>query len=162
VKWLLRLLLLVLVPVLVVTVATAAWVVNVKYTNPRDEGAFIKRLDTGFQTARCPGKRDRCTRTVSTFAPIDDDFLLAEGDRACAWLAKQPYPWWRRDTRFTSPALISRYKKEDPGPRKGWAEGRLRPELRDAVVGQAWNDLCGAEFVLREPRNPFKRPADTD
>lgn len=94
----------------------------------------------------------------STFAPADDDFLIAEGDRACAWLEDQPYPLWRRGERFSFDGLISRYRRENPMDDALWRGQSLRPGMRATVVGAAWRDLCGDAWALREPRNPFNRP----
>ncbi len=151
-KWLLRLVLLVVVPTLVVAVAGAAWVFNVKYTHPRNADAFIERLDNTYPADLCQKGTKACNEPVSSFAPIEDEFLIAEGDRACDWLAEQPYPWLSQDPRFALRGLVARYKKENPAARNDWTRGRLRPADRDVVVTQAWDDLCGAEWTLREPR----------
>ncbi len=148
------LLLLVALPVL----AGGAYVINARASNPRDEDAFIRRLGSQFVSGGCNDKTKACRTWDSTFEAVDDAFLIAEGDKACAWLEQQPYPWWRRGDEFSFEGLISRYGKENPINRSDWTQGRLRIELRRVVVARAWNDLCGAEWNLREPKNPFNKP----
>ena len=143
--------------VAVVVLVGAGWVVSVTRENPRDEAAFIQNLDHSVRGNLCEG----CPE-LWKFPPVDDDFLIAEGDRACAWLRDQPYPWWSRAERFTYTGLLRRYLATNPVSEAAWSEGTLRPDYRSFVVGEAWRELCGDTFELHEPRNPFNRPADTD
>lgn len=145
--WTRRILIAVTAPVVLVALMGSAWVLDVKMDNPRDEVEFIRGLDGGFRT-----------NGHSTFAPVGDAFLIAEGDRACAWLRDQPYPWWRRGDRFSFYGLTAQYRRAHPVSKEVWSEGSLRPGHRSVVVGAAWNDLCGDAWELRQPHNPFNRP----
>jgi hypothetical protein len=108
-RWLRRLLVVVLGVVVLVTLVGAGWVVSVDVENSRDERAFIQKLDHSVRGNLCAG----CPM-IWKFPPIDDDFLIAEGDRACAWLHDQPYPWWSRAERFTFDGLMRRYLAANP------------------------------------------------
>jgi hypothetical protein len=156
-RWLRRVLVGVLALVVLVTLLSAGWVVKVKLENSRDEGAFIHDLDRSARGNECMG-----CKITWLFRPVDDDFLLAEGDRACAWLHDQPYPWASRADRFTFSGLTDRYLATNPVSATAWSAGTLRPGLRGLVVAEAWNELCGEAWELREPRNPFNRLAKLD
>ena len=86
-RWVRRGLVVVLGVVVLVTLVGAAWVGAVNLKNSRDESAFIKNLDHSVSGNLC----ESCP-IIWKFPPVDDDFLIAEGDRACAWLQDQPYP----------------------------------------------------------------------
>jgi hypothetical protein len=143
--------------VVLVTGLAAGWVASVKADNSRDEATFIRNLDHSVRGNLCAG----CPM-LWKLAPVDDDLLIAEGDRACDWLRDQPYPWWSRAERFTYDGLMSRYLATHPVPDATWSTGTLRPEYRSIVVGEAWHELCGDTFELHQPHNPFNRPEDTD
>jgi hypothetical protein len=156
-RWLRRLLVVVLGVVVLVTFGGAGWVVSVDVENSRDERAFIQNLDRSVRGNLCAG----CPM-IWKFPPVDDDFLIAEGDRACAWLHDQPYPWWSRAARFTFDRLMRRYLAANPVSKAAWSEGTLRPGHRSIVVGEAWHELCGDAWEMHEPHNPFNRPPETD
>jgi hypothetical protein len=156
-RWLRRVRVAVLGIVLLVTLSGAGWVVSVNVENSRDESAFIKNLDHSVSGNLCEG----CP-IIWKFPPVDDDFLIAEGDRACDWLRDQPYPWWSRAEKFTFRGLMRRYLAANPVSRASWSDGTLHPDYRSIVVGEAWHELCGDEMQLREPHNPFNRSAETD
>jgi hypothetical protein len=154
-RWLRRVLVGLLTLVVLVTLLGAGWIVKVNIDHSRDEGAFIARLDEGLMSSRGPGPG-----MESVFAPVEDEFLIAEGDRACAWLRDQPYPWLSRDERFTFRAVVSRYMATNTVSEQEWNEGALEPYFRSNVVGGAWHYLCGEAWELREPHSPFNRPPD--
>lgn len=133
--------------VLPVTILGAGWAVAVNLGNSRDEGAFIGNLDHSVRGNLCEG----CP-ILWKFPPVDDNFLIAEGDRAFAWLQAQPYPWWSRAERFTYLGLMRRYLSRNPVSKAAWSEGTLRPDYRSLVVGEAWHELLSA-MHYRLPRN---------
>ena len=139
------------------TLLVSGWVVGVKLQHTRNEAAFIRDLDHSVRGNLCKG----CPM-LWKFPPVDDQFLISEGDRACAWLHDQPYPLWSRAEKFTYDGLMRRYLATNPVSKATWSEGTLRPDYRPFVVGEAWHELCGDTLRLREPHNPFNRPADTD
>lgn len=157
VRWVRRVLVVVLGAVVLVTLVGAGWVGAVSLKNSRDESAFIQDLDHSVRGNLCEG----CPMQWK-FPPVDDDFLIAEGNRACAWLQSQPYPWWSRAERFTYSDLMRRYLATNPVSKAAWSEGTLRPDYRSFVVGEAWHELCGDALELHEPHNPFNRPAEID
>jgi hypothetical protein len=145
-KWLRRISIGVVMLCVLAMFASAGLELKVKHDHPRDEAAFIHGLNTGITT---DGK--------SVFKPVDHAFLMAEGDRACAWLRAQPYPLWRRGPKFLFPGLMARYRHSNPAW-DGASQGLDRPGYRTFIVGEAWHDLCGDAWDLRRPRNPFNRP----
>ena len=151
-RWLKRILLGVLSLIILVALMGAGWVMKVNLEHSRDEGAFIEGL-AYEKSAACKG----CQKHP-TFAAVDDDFLIAEGDRACAWLGEQPYPLWRRGDQYSTGELTDRYVAEVPASDEEWSGGLLEPQDRVAVVYSAWDYLCGEAQELREPHNPFTRP----
>lgn len=155
--WAVRGLIAAVVLVLVCAAATAGWVYAAHLGHPRDEAAFVAAAHQGPSSARC-GNAKRCPTTVP-LAAVDDDVLLAEGERACEWLADQPYPWWRRGREWGRPGLIERYRADHPATDPVWHRGLIRPSHRVTVIAAAWLHLCGADLVLRLPRNPFNKPA---
>ena len=157
VRWLRQALVVALGLVVMLALLSAGWVVTVNVSYSRDEAAFIDNLDHSVRGNLCEG-----CRMIWKFPPVDDDFLIAEGDRACAWLKDQPYPWWRRSEKFTYSGLMHRYLTTNPVSKAEWSAGTLRPDYRSFVVGEAWHELCGEAWTLREPHNPFNRPADED
>jgi hypothetical protein len=153
-KWLRRMLFALLGTVLLVTLVGAGSVMSVKMTNARDEDAYLSRL----ASVRYDYK--------AAFGPVDNDDLIASGDRACAWLREQPYPWWRGGERYSLDGMIAAYKatmsnqewREGTGlPRPGVVRlraGAGRGVLQRELVQTAWTHLCGEAWELREPLRP--------
>jgi hypothetical protein len=97
---------------------------------PRDESRFLSSVGEYFD-----GSYGR--PSASDVQPLANDFI-AEGDRACAWLADQPPPTGVKETAYAS---FRRYFREMPPP-EGWQVGVGPVSGRGTLVYAAWDYLC--------------------
>jgi len=83
--------------------------------------------------------------------------VIAEGDRACDWLADQGYALWRTDPSRTYRGKFDRYQALTAGRPLAWTGA----PSREAVTRAAWGHLCPASLQLRRPYYVFNdRPGD--
>jgi hypothetical protein len=138
------------VTALVLVLAGTVIVVHVKH--PRDESAY-------FEYLRLYGRGEQTGTTATDFtdAPIElpaIPALLAEGDRACAWLSHQSFALWRTDPSHRVDAMYERYVASRHDATQPW-EGDPQ---RDSVVAAAWQYLCPATRELHKPHYAFSSP----
>lgn len=133
----------------VTTLATVTAVAAVGWTHPRDEAAFLGLVHGSV-----------VEDGVLPFDSVSDDALLAEGDRACEWLAGQAPALWRRGEAWTMTGRIARYQDDVPAAPGAWDLGHESPQsYRGTVVSAAWAELCGGTRTLHRSHGPFGRPA---
>jgi hypothetical protein len=135
--------------VLVPGVLLLVWLMSVKASHPRDAAGFIEHLDGKVMS-----------RGESVLAPLDDETLIAEGDRACAWLAAQPRALWRTDTEYRIGSLIERYQETPYVGEPLEVANFSTSEVRSMTTLTAWTSLCGATLEFRKPHYIFSSPSD--
>lgn len=134
--------------VVLAVVSVVGVVALVRSQHPRDEQTFLYYV--GYSSS---------TNGEWDLEGVDERFVVAEGDRACRWLQDQPYALYRRGGRWAHPAVLARYLHEAGAPAEQWTRGPRAPGFyRQVIAGQAWANLCGADWELRETHNPFNRP----
>jgi len=104
------------------------------HTQHRDVAAFLTYTDTyigGYYDSSAPEASIQDRR----WAAANSRVVLAEGERACAWLAAAPEARAAADNRFQ--AVLSRYL-ETPQPE----DVRLSATGRSVVTVGAWEYLC--------------------
>ena len=127
--------------------AAAILIVMVRVQHPRDERTFLRTV------AHVSAHGGRLHGT-------NDGFLIAEGDRACHWLQRQPPALWRRGGQWSFQSLRLRYLRDVPASAQDWSFGDHGPRYnRDTVATEAWARLCGASYYLRKTHNPLTRPS---
>ena len=76
--------------------SASVWAFQVRVDHPRDPAAFVR--DARYYLTEWEND-PHDPRYIA------DDALLAEGDRACEWLAEQPVALWRDSRRFQDMAV---------------------------------------------------------
>ena len=128
-----------------VVLSPAVAVAGVHVTHPRDEAAFLDYFD-----GHLSGEDTPPTPMPST------DALLEQGDRACAWLATQPWAMLRTDEKFRFAAMADQYL-DQMSPHSD----RVGPfPTQYDVAGAAWTYLCPATRYLQKPHYVFNQPGD--
>jgi hypothetical protein len=134
----------------IVGLALGAFILNVKSSHPRDEATFIERIDTWY------GERMR-----DRFAALDDDLLIAEGDRACDWLDAQPKALWHTDPERGFYAMLDKYLATTDQHDTTLAVGSISSQdMRRHVANMAWAYLCGASWEFHRPYHVLGGPGD--
>ncbi len=125
-------------------------------------GIAVGAVPTGRQDRDVPAfQRDALLSQQTSDAQVADgallrahpDLVLAEGDRACAWLVGQPTaPDVDPSGRSAVRATTTRYLAASPG---GPLDA-VTPLTREVVVLSAWNHLCHDERT--RALSPARRP----
>lgn len=127
---------------LVAAVSIVAVIGAVTVTHPRDEAAYLRYVHR---------YGDYHGKPASDQVPVEH--LIAAGDRACDWLARQPMALWRTGPHFRFPALMAGYQAE--------MSQRDRALPRATLAG-AWEYLCPATKELRKPHYVLTSPPGDD
>lgn len=122
---------------LLVTLGLIVAIVAVFAQHPRDEPAYLTDVHRyGNPQHRVP---------ADDLPP--DEVLVAIGDRACDWLARQEPALWRRADRFQLATRATAYSAASGDTASLVASG-LRPE---SVYLEAWDNLCPGTREIAEP-----------
>lgn len=105
---------------------------GVYVTHPRDEDRFLSDV------------RDFAQESGEAETLPAREELLAQGDRACAWLRAQPLAFWHSGPRFRHITVWNRYTDEHLTPGTAANEASLLVWVGDP----AWRDLCPASLTF--------------
>jgi hypothetical protein len=127
-------------------VVSGLYIGGVELTHRRDEAGYLRYLtknanrDTGAPPVALPARA----------------VLMAEGQRACDWLADQPHALWHTGDRYKPQVLMNRYVDQAIARAAPWPGPPDAPLVADA----AWLHLCPASVELHRPLPGFRGPSD--
>ena len=105
----------------------------------RDEARFERWAAAGLKDT--PQFSSEPMRVVRAWVRDPANHVVQDGDRACAWLAREPDRDGIDPTgRSSDDAVMDRYLDQLPAEQ---VAGRQRRSMAETIAWQGWNSLCG-------------------